>query len=73
MRRKYIEATKELINDLKKRKEALVVSGGTLDTEGLRDDVQNVLRYTEGDTVEVRNWIMEVPYDHVVGETEGRE
>ena len=73
MRRKYIEATKELINDLKKRKEALVVSGGTLDTEGLRDDVQNVLRYTEGDTVEVRNWITEVPYDHVVGETEGRE
>ena len=63
MRRNLIEPTQELKHDLKKRNEALVFSGGTLDTEGLEVDVQNLLRHTECGTVEVRQWITEVSYD----------
>ena len=44
LRRKHIEATKEFKEDLKRRKEALVVSGGVLDTEGLEEDVQELFR-----------------------------
>ena len=40
MRRKYIEATKELKEDWRRREEASVVSGGALDTEGLEEYVQ---------------------------------
>ena len=40
-------------NQKERRKEALLVSGGALDTEGLAEDVQNVFRYKEGGTVEV--------------------
>ena len=37
MRRKSVEATKDLKNDLKRRTESLVVSGGTLDRGGQKD------------------------------------
>ena len=39
MRRKYVEITKALTRELKKRNEALVLSGGVLDTEGLDEEV----------------------------------
>ena len=42
MRRKYIEATGELKEDLRRRKEALVVSGRFLDTEDLEEDAQEL-------------------------------
>ena len=44
MRRKYIEATKKLKNALERRKEALVLSGGALDTEGLEGAAQKLFR-----------------------------
>ena len=37
LRWKCIEATRELKEDLKRSREALVISGGVLDTEGLDD------------------------------------
>ena len=58
MRRKYIEATKELDGDLKRIKEALVVSGGAPGTEGL-EDVQELFRYKQ-ETV-VHRWITDRP------------
>ena len=62
MLRKYIEATKELQGDLKSRKEALVVSGGALDTERLEEDVQELFRYKDDGTV-VHKWITDVQCD----------
>ena len=62
MRRGYNEATQELQKELQRRKEAFLVSGGILDTEGL-EDVQNVLRFKEDCTVEVHRWIAVIPYD----------
>ena len=50
-------------NNLKKRKESLMVSGGILVTDGVEDDVQNLLCYEEGGTVEVHPWIREVSCD----------
>ena len=43
--RKFIEATKELKGDVERRKDALVVSGGSLDTKGLEDDVQELFSF----------------------------
>ena len=48
MRRKYIDATRELKEDQRRRKAALVVSGGVFDTEGLEGDVQELCRYKDG-------------------------
>ena len=67
MCRKSIEATRELKNDLRKRKGALAVLGGTLDTQGLEEDVQKSLRFKEDGTVEVHKWITEVPCDSLRG------
>ena len=38
MRRKYTEVTRELRKELKKRTEALALSGGVKDTEGLDEE-----------------------------------
>ena len=65
-RRKYVDGTEELKNYLKRRKEALVVPGGALDTERF-EDVQKLLRYKEDGTVQVHKWITEVPYDAFKG------
>ena len=68
MRRTYIEATERIEGRFSKsRKEALVVSGGALDTEGLEEDVQTLFRYEEDGTVGVHKWITEVPYDAFTG------
>ena len=68
MRRKHIEATKDLKEDFKRRRELLVGSGGVLDTEGLERDVQELsivkttrgLWFTSGsptcDTMPSRTW-----------------
>ena len=52
-----------LKEDLKRWTEALVVSGGTLHTEGLEEDVQHLFRSKEDGTVEVHTWIAEMSYD----------
>ena len=49
-----MEVSKDFIRELKKRKEALVRSGGELDTEGLDEDVQELFRYNDDRTVEVQ-------------------
>ena len=48
MWRKYIEVTKELKDDVKRRKGTLVISGGALDSEVLEEDGQelSVIRTT---------------------------
>ena len=65
MRRKYIEATKELTYS---RKESFLVPRRTMDTERLGRRcpdigryVQDLLRYKKDGTVEVLRWIPEVP------------
>ena len=52
MRRRYIEATKELKKDLKSGKEAILASGGTFDMEGLENHVENLLLYRRDGTFE---------------------
>ena len=46
--------------ELKKRQEALVLTGGVLDTEGLDDDLQELFRYKDDGTGEVHRWINDV-------------
>ena len=48
MRRKQIEATKELKNGLKRRTEALVLSRGPLYTEGSEECVQKIVALQGG-------------------------
>ena len=62
-----MEATKELKGDLKRRKEALVVSGGALHMEDLEDDVQKLFRFKDDGTVAVHRWITNVGYDACKG------
>ena len=50
---KWKWATKDVKQDLNRRNEALVVSGGALDTEGLEEDVETLFRYKKDETVEV--------------------
>ena len=52
MRRTHMEVTKDRARELKERKDALVLSGGELDTEGLDEDVQEPFRYEDDGTVE---------------------
>ena len=41
--------------------------------QGLREDVQNLLRYKEDGAVEVHRWITEVPYDAFEGLANARK
>ena len=58
MLQKYIEATKELEEDMKRRKEELVVSGGVLDT--VEEDVNELFRNMDDGTVAMHKWITDV-------------
>ena len=49
----------------------MVVAGGALDTEGLEENVQELLRYKEDGTVEVHKWVTEIPYDAFKGMAKG--
>ena len=60
MRRRYVEITRELGRQLKKRKEALVLSGAVLDTEGLDEDVLELASYSDDGTAEIRRWTNDV-------------
>ena len=42
--------------DLRRREEALVFSGGALDTEGLEENVQKLFRYRDDGSVVVHSW-----------------
>ena len=57
MRRKHIEATKDLTSDLTRRKEALVIA------TGLEEKVQNMFRHKKDETVEVHTRITEIQCD----------
>ena len=46
-----------------KRKDALVLLGGVLDTDGLDADVQGLFRCKDGGTVEVHRWINDVQWN----------
>ena len=67
IRRKYIEVSQELKEDLRKRKEALVVSGGALDTEGLEEDVREKFRCKDDGTKVVHRLIPDVRYNAFKG------
>ena len=60
MRRRYIEATGELLGE---KEEALVVAGGALDTKNFERNVLKSLRYKDDGTVLVHKWVTEVPCD----------
>ena len=60
IRRKCLGVTRDLRRELEKRKHALVVSGAVLDTEGLDEAAQELFRYRDDGTVEVRRWIPDV-------------
>ena len=63
MRRKYVEITKDLKRELKRRVEDLVLNGGKLDTEGLREEVQDLPRHRDDGTVDVRKWFNDVLWE----------
>ena len=46
-----MEVTRDLRRELKKRNDALVLSGGELDTGGLAEDVQELFRCKDDGTV----------------------
>ena len=59
-------AIRQLQNHLKRSNAAFVVTGGTLDTDGQAECVNNLLLCQEDRTVEVHQWITEVPYDAIL-------
>ena len=59
---KVLGTTQILKRGLEKRKVALVLSGGELDTEGLSEDVKELFRYKDDGPVEVRKWISDVQW-----------
>ena len=64
---KVLGTTQILKRGLKKRKVALVLSGGELDTEGLSEDVKELFRYKDDGTVEVRKWMSDVRWNYFHG------
>ena len=67
MRRKYIEGTKKLDEQLERRNEVLVVSGGALDTGGSHKNVQELFRVKKDDGTVVQRWITDVRYNACKG------
>ena len=62
-----METTKDLKRELKKRKEALVLSGGELDTEGVSEDVKELFSYKDDRALEVHKWINGVQWNYFHG------
>ena len=62
MCRRYVQATKELRGELKRRSGEAIFSRRTLNLEVLMEDVEALLRYREDGTVEVHRWITELPH-----------
>ena len=57
-----VDVTKDFREDLKKRKDAPVLSGRELDTVGLDEDVQELFRCKDDGTVELYKWISDVQW-----------
>ena len=63
MRRKYMEVTRDMTRELKKRKDALVRSGGVWTQKAFDEDVQELFRYKDDGTVEVHRCINDVQWN----------
>ena len=53
MRRKYVDVHARVQREMKRR-EALVLSGGEMDSQGLVEDVHELFRYKDDGTVDVQ-------------------